>query len=123
LRVLLLNPEYPPIGGGAANACFYFVRELRELGVQVDVVTSGMAQGVEREVDSLGEIIRLPVKKKALQYWTYAETVRYLWKARRFISQIGGEYDINHAFFTIPSGLLSFWRRKQIPYIVSIRPN
>jgi len=121
MRVLLLTPEYPPIGGGASNACFYLVRELRGLGVRVDVLTSSMGRELQRESEPGGELIRLPVNKKALQYWTYAETMRYFWGAHRFVSSSRQEYDIHHAFFTVPSGLLAFFRRKRTPYITSIR--
>lgn len=57
MRVLLLTPEYPPIGGGAANACFYLVKEMRELGAQVDVLTLSTTREVEREAGPGGEVI------------------------------------------------------------------
>ena len=40
MRVLILNYEYPPLGGGAANAMFHIVREFASRGFPaVDVVT------------------------------------------------------------------------------------
>ena len=48
LRVLMLNYEFPPVGGGGANATQYILRQFaaRE-DLTVDLVTSGM--GAEDE--------------------------------------------------------------------------
>ena len=40
MRVLFLCHEYPPLGGGAANATYYLTRELDKLGITVDLITS-----------------------------------------------------------------------------------
>ncbi len=40
MRVLMINYEYPPVGGGTANANHYFIRELaKHPEVAVDLVT------------------------------------------------------------------------------------
>ena len=41
MRVLLLNYEYPPLGGGAGVATQALARGLASRGVTVDVVTAG----------------------------------------------------------------------------------
>ena len=123
MKVLLLTPEYPPIGGGAANACFYLARELRDQGVELDVLTSSMTKDVEQEFGPSGAVIKLPVRKKAIHYWTYSEMMRYLWATYRFVRRSSQErkYTLIHSFFTIPTGLVAFLQRKQLPYLVSIR--
>ncbi|MEL6269268.1 MAG: hypothetical protein AAFR22_05605, partial [Chloroflexota bacterium] len=40
MRLLMLNNEYPPIGGGTATANYYVVREMARRGLSVDLVTS-----------------------------------------------------------------------------------
>ena len=48
-RVLLLNYEYPPLGGGGSNATKYLLRELAKRDdVIVDVVT-GAATGTREQ--------------------------------------------------------------------------
>src|SRR5215210_977470 len=42
MRILVLNYEYPPAGGGAAVATAALARGLVERGVRVDVVTAGV---------------------------------------------------------------------------------
>ena len=40
MRVLMLNYEFPPLGGGAANANYYMLKEFAGVkDLQVDVVT------------------------------------------------------------------------------------
>ena len=40
-RLLLINYEYPPLGGGAGNATAHLAREFTLLGAEVVVLTSG----------------------------------------------------------------------------------
>ena len=40
MRILVLNYEYPPLGGGAAVATAALAQELVQRGIAVDVVTS-----------------------------------------------------------------------------------
>src|SRR5919112_6344642 len=48
MRVLVLNYEYPPLGGGAGFATAALAHGLAERGVTVDVVTGGVAQDAGR---------------------------------------------------------------------------
>ena len=40
MRLLLVNYEYPPLGGGAGNATERLAKELAARGVAVKVITS-----------------------------------------------------------------------------------
>ncbi len=48
MRILVLNYEYPPLGGGAAVATAALAQGLLERGIAVDVVTAGAGPGTER---------------------------------------------------------------------------
>jgi hypothetical protein len=48
MRILVLNYEYPPLGGGAAVATAAVAQGLAERAVQVDVVTGGTGTAAER---------------------------------------------------------------------------
>jgi len=41
VKILLVNYEYPPLGGGAANATMFMGRALVALGHEATVLTSG----------------------------------------------------------------------------------
>ena len=50
MRVLLLNYEFPPIGGGAGIATHALARGLASHGVTVDVVTAGSRDEQDAEL-------------------------------------------------------------------------
>jgi glycosyltransferase involved in cell wall biosynthesis len=122
----MLNYEYPPVGGGAANATRYILREMVRSGqVQVDLVTSsaGRTDSVVEPEPGL-RIHYLDVRKRSMHYWTHREIVTYLvrgWAyARRLMAT--GEFDCCHAMLGFPAGLIAnLICRGRYPYIVSLR--
>ena len=101
----MLNYEFPPLGGGAANACQYILRELAKRDIEVDLVTSSAMNRFETENFSTNiTIYKLAVGKKNIHYWTQREILTYSWKARRFAKKLIKEkrYDLCHTFFGIP---------------------
>lgn len=124
MRVLMLNYEYPPLGGGAATACKYILRELSKKDIDVDLVTSSASNIFETEhIGQNVTIYKLAVGKNSVHYWTQREILTYSWKARRFTKQLlkDNQYDLCHAFFGIPCGAIAYLFRKKMPYIVSLR--
>jgi hypothetical protein len=86
INLLILNYEFPPIGGGTGTACRQVLERFsRDSSLRCDVVTSGL--GRELEAEQLSETIRvfkLPVGKRELHYWRMSEIARWTWGARRF---------------------------------------
>lgn len=122
--VLMLNYEFPPLGGGGSNACRYILEELSKEKVDVDLVTSS-ATGVY-ETEKIGETVnvyKLPINKKNIHYWTQREIISYSWKARKLAKNLmkEREYDLCHAFFGFPCGAIAYLFRRKVPYIVSLR--
>lgn len=129
MRILFLNYEYPPLGGGAANATAYLLDEFSRMdGMFVDLVTASIDNAYRREC--IGERIvihRLPIGKNAsnLHFQSVKDILTYAWKSYRFAQTLLQEekYDIIQAFFTVPCGLVA-WRLHReygVPYIVSLR--
>ena len=120
----MLNYEFPPLGGGAANASQYILKEMSLRDVEIDLVTSSPSNRFE--IEKIGEninIYKLAVGKKNIHFWTQREILAYSWKARNFIKKLSNQkqYNICHAFFGIPCGAIAYLSRKEIPYIVSLR--
>lgn len=125
LHVLILNYEYPPLGGGAANALYYLLREFSSLSdVKVDLVTSSPDGKFElaRLSDNVS-IHKMAIKKKNRHYWTQREIIDYSVKASRYARRLmdATHYDLCHAFFAIPCGVTAYRFRRRLPYIVSLR--
>ncbi len=124
MRILMLNYEYPPLGGGGSNACKYILKEFAKKNIEVDLVTSSPSNTFE--TDKIGDginIYRLPINKKDIHYWTQKEIITYSWKTHGFVKNLMKEnkYDVCHAFFGIPCGAIAYLFRKKMPYIVSLR--
>jgi L-malate glycosyltransferase len=123
ISVLFLNYEYPPLGGGAANATAYLLREFTKRGdISVDLVTSSTDTFA---VDTLSDAIRihrLDIGKGGNpHYQTNGELLRYARRAKTYARRLMRErcYDLCHAFFGIPCGYIA--RGLGLPYIVSLR--
>ena len=123
MRVLMLNYEYPPLGGGAGNATQELLRVLaREPGLTVDLVTSAIgAARVERPSEQTTLYFEDIGKRGGLHYQSNLDLIRYSMAAWRRCKALMGlnTYDVVHAFFGIPCGVLV--NRIGLPYIVSLR--
>jgi glycosyltransferase involved in cell wall biosynthesis len=131
MRVLVLNYEYPPLGGGAAVATAALVHGLAERGVQVDVVTSAATSGERRTPpprDDLGDgnvrIYRVPSRRIGVHEAGMLGAATYLLNALPLVRRLvkAHHYDLVHVFFSLPTGaLLPFAGLGNVPVVVSLR--
>ena len=62
MRILMLNYEYPPIGGGTGNANRYLLEKMAEIeDIKVDLVTSSFGDYKEENVSENINIYRVDV--------------------------------------------------------------
>lgn len=123
MKILIVSHEYPPIGGGGANACFFLSRELSKLGNEVTVVT---AQYEELPISQITEdnvkIYRVKCKRKNKEKSSFYEMFTFLCSAWKYADRLcnKAKYDKCLVFFGIPSGpiALHLKRKYGIPYIV-----
>ena len=125
MRILILNPEYPPIGGGASNASAHVAKHLAALGADVTLMTARFADlPHEEEVDGV-RILRVPALRKAQDRSGALEQISFvfggLWSTLGLL--LTWKPDAVLAFFGVPSGLIAWPLRLLfgIPYIVSLR--
>lgn len=124
-RLLLLNHEFPPVGGGGGQASRHLARELAAQGHQVTVVTGRFGQQPWREQAEGFTIRRLPVLRRRLDRSHPLEMLTFAWSGRVLAPQIMREFRPQAvvAFFALPAGLLARHLRKRygLPYLVSLR--
>lgn len=125
MRLLLINYEYPPVGGGAANATANIARALVELGHSPIVLTAAYnAQPPRRLVDGV-DIIRVPARRERPDRSGLFEMATYVASAAIALPRLLRTEEIDAAivFFSMPCGplglLAHIWAN--IPYIVSLR--
>lgn len=125
MRLLLLNYEFPPVGGGASAASYYLASEYSRRGHRVDVLTCRAAGHAPIERLNGVTVHRVMSIRRSAHDTGVFGALTYLcaahWKLRTLLK--AENYDFAQFFFSVPTGLLSFqWRRATgKPYIVSLR--
>jgi glycosyltransferase involved in cell wall biosynthesis len=123
MRILMTSYEFPPIGGGGAAVVAGLSRELVSRGHQVDLVTMSFRGCPSHEdVDGV-QVHRVPCIRRAKEVCTTPEAFTYVAAARPVIRQLLARhrYDITHAHFILPDGLLAWWIRRTtgLPYVIT----
>ena len=123
MKILCINYEYPPIGGGGAYACKGLAEALVLEGHEVDLVTSAMKNMAEHEEVNGVHVYRVKCIRQHKHYATTLELISQVlpsyYKAIELMKK--KEYDINHTHFIVPSGLVSYLikRKTGLPYVIT----
>lgn len=125
MRLLFLNYEFPPLGGGAATASRHLIREWTTMGVEVTVVTSHFPGLPWREERDGAVIHRLPVFRRRRDRGRIGEMALYMAGASLLSPVLATRWkpDAALAFIGIPSGPIA-WGLKRltgVPYLVCLR--
>ncbi|SFC74078.1 glycosyltransferase family 4 protein [Butyrivibrio sp. YAB3001] len=123
MNILVLNYEYPPLGGGAAPVSRDISEKLAEAGNKVTLVTMGFKGLPAFEIVNGVEIHRLKCwrsKKSSCMPW---EQYTYIMAAKKFLSKelAKNSYDVCHTHFIIPTGEVSKWVHKKynLPVVIT----
>lgn len=125
MNILMLNFEFPPLGGGAANANYYLLKEFaKNNSYSIDLITSSdIPKSTTEKFSESITIHRLNVGKKDRHYWRMSELFRWSMQAyflcRNLLKK--NNYDLCHCWFTWPPGVIGYLLRKKIPYLVAMR--
>jgi glycosyltransferase involved in cell wall biosynthesis len=125
MRILIVNSEYPPIGGGAGNASAHIADQLEKLGHIVTVVTSRFEKLPHREQSKNITIYRIPSIRRQQDRSNPLEQIVFILSASVWTLSLIPHLRPNAtlAFFGVPSGAIA-WLIKiiyRIPYVISLR--
>jgi glycosyltransferase involved in cell wall biosynthesis len=124
MRILVLNHEFPPVGGGGGRAAEDICRGLAKYGHEIKVLTAHINGLPRQEVRDGYTIVRLsslrtqPYKASFLSLAAYV--LAGLWIGRRLIRSFKPE--VLHAHFAVPGGALAWAlsRLSGIPYVLTV---
>ena len=125
MTYLLINYEYPPLGGGAATASKNLGDALIRRGSRVVVLTSAYRhlRGVSDEHGIT--VIRIPAWRTSIHRSGMIQMSAYIMSGCWHAVQIARKYQVDRvlAFFSIPGGAVARWLQYhlRIPYAVSLR--
>ena len=121
MKILMLNYEYPPLGGGAAPITKAIAEKLVDKNHEVDILTMGFRGLKDEEYINGVHIYRVPSLRKKQGTCTTHEMLSYCISAALKMPGMLKEnrYDINHTHFIIPTGIVSNLFHTTIPYLIT----
>jgi len=123
MKILILNYEYPPIGGGGGRLAAKVGAGLVRSGHQIRVLTAGMSHlPVESSEDGM-EIHRLRACRRREDTCTVPEMALWIMTAiPTAIAEVRRwKPHVIHAHFAVPTGVVAWivWRLTGVPYVLT----
>lgn len=124
-RILFINYEYPPLGGGGGHACQQIAQEMAALGHEVHVITSRFSGLNAFEILRQVHVRRIPTLRRRKDKCTIAEMLIFLISSLVFTPFYHQKIkpDLVICFFSIPCGPAALWLYLlfRTPYVVALR--
>ncbi|MDA0578518.1 MAG: glycosyltransferase, partial [Verrucomicrobia bacterium] len=124
-RLLLINYEFPPLGGGAGTATAALAREFAAQGADVCVLTSAFGDLPRFSEENGFRVHRIPVIRRRADRSSVFEMITFMLSAAWHGLRLTRNWrpDASLAFFGIPGGPVALWLKwtRGIPYVVSLR--
>ncbi len=110
MKLLLINNEFPPIGGGGSTVTKYAIKYLVAAGHEVTLVTSGYKGLPRREVIDGAEVIRIPAVRRFADYAAMWELVIFGISALGYVwwYTLRHKVDFIQAYFAVPAGWVAW---------------
>lgn len=122
MHILLINNEFPPIGGGGSTVTAYALRHLAKAGHNVTLITSRFGGLPHREQINGATVIRIPAIRRYKQFCSQWELVIFGLSALvyTFLYTLRHRVDFIQAYFAVPAGWVAWLIKKvcRIPYAV-----
>jgi glycosyltransferase involved in cell wall biosynthesis len=109
MRLLILNYEYPPLGGGAGRCAKYQAEGLASLGHEVTVITTWFKGEEEMEERDHFRLIRLKSRRRKIYRSNPLEMLSWALKTFRYFrrNKLNLQTDLVLAHFTMPGGMVA----------------
>lgn len=122
MKILTLNYEYPPLGGGAGLITQHICKGLHGLGHSVTVITAGINTNIGITNEDGLETIRLPSKRRYEFRSDVSEMLSWIKHAKKKALEYCSvsRPDIVFANFILPGGEVARFLKKKtgIPYVI-----
>src|SRR5688572_3024335 len=118
MRLLMLNNEFPPLGGGTGTVNRAMLEHFaRVAGLEVDLVTSALGRGFEEEPFSDRiKLYKVPVRNKNIHHSSNRELIAYSIRGLRLALKLHRQksYDLCFAWSAVPAGAIALALRRFI---------
>lgn len=126
MRVLMLNNEFPPLGGGTGTVNRALLQRFAQMRhLEIDLVTSALGRRQEQErFDERVRIFKVPVNNHNLHHSSNRELLTYAARALPVALRLqrARAYDLCFAWSAVPAGGVALGLRRliKLPYIVRV---
>lgn len=124
MKILFVNYEFPPLGGGGGTTSKFLAQHLAALGNDIKVLTASFKGLPPIEHRDGYEIIRVPCRRTNVGECSIAEMFSFVMRAVLPLQKIINTWrpDVLHVFFAFPTGPLGYLCKilKNKPYVVSL---
>jgi len=118
MRLLMLNNEFPPLGGGTGTVNRAMLeRFARVPGLEIDLVTSALGKVSEEECfSSQIKIYKVPVRNKNIHHSSSRELIEYLVRGLQGALKLHRKknYDLCFAWSAVPAGAIALALRRSV---------
>ncbi|MDD2636507.1 MAG: glycosyltransferase family 4 protein [Bacteroidales bacterium] len=122
MRVLILNYEYPPLGGGAGVITQNIAEGLAKKGHKITVLSTWYKGEDEDKLDNNLRVIRLKCRRRKIYMSNPREMLSWVFAAKKYLKKhlINNKYDICFANFALPGGEVAYSMKLMygLPYVI-----
>ncbi len=122
MNLLVLNYEYPPLGGGAGVITQNISKGLASRGHKITVITTWFENEPEEFTADNLRIIRLKSKREKVFQSNPREMISWMFAAKKFLKSHlkTSNYDLCFANFSLPGGEVAYSMKLMynLPYVV-----
>ena len=108
MRILMLNNEFPPLGGGTGSVNLALLERFSRISdIGIDFVTSALGKQPEDEKFSDNiHIYKVPVNNRIIHHSSNRELLAYAFRALTLALKLNRQYhyDLCFARSTVPAG-------------------
>lgn len=110
MNLLLINNEFPPIGGGGSTVTKYALRYLTQAGHSVTLITSRYRGLPRREVVDGATVIRIPAVRRYRDFCAQWELVIFGVSALIYTLFYTARHEVDfiQAYFAVPAGWVAW---------------
>ncbi len=110
MKLLLINNEFPPIGGGGSTVTKYALKHLVAAGHEVTLITSSYKDLPRREVIDGATVIRIPAVRRYKDYCSMWELVIFGMSALVYSIFYVARHKVDfiQAYFAVPAGFVAW---------------
>ena len=123
MRILVINYEFPPVGGGGGEFTKNLASHLDRLGIEIDILSANF-DGLPSEVQisENTRLMRTGLTRENASHATKVDLTSFVLSSMKWVSSNNTKYDLVHSHFAIPSGLPGYLAqmKKRIPHLISL---